>query len=117
MPRVKGGPSAHKRHKKILKLAKGYRGSRSKLYKRAKEATIRAGEHAFAGRKIRKRDIRRLWIKRLNAALTPFEIQYSRFIAGLKKSKIDLNRKMLSEIALNDPEGFKEIVEKVKKNL
>ena len=117
MPRVKGGPSAHKRHKKILKLAKGYRGSRSKLYKKAKEATIRAGEHAFAGRRIRKRDIRRLWIQRLNAALTPFEIKYSRFIAGLKKAKIDLNRKMLSEIALNDPEGFKEIVEKVKKNL
>ena len=117
MPRVKGGPRAHQRHKKILKLTKGYRGSRSKLVKKGKEASIRAGEHAFAGRRIRKRDIRRLWIQRLNAALTPFEIQYSRFIAGLKKAKIDLNRKMLSEIALNDPEGFKEIVEKVKKNL
>ena len=117
MPRVKGGPSARKRHKKIIKLAKGYRGTRSKLYKRAKEATIRAGEHAFAGRKIRKRDMRRLWIKRINAALTPYEISYSRFIPALKRAKIDLNRKMLSEIALNDPEGFKEIVEKVKKSL
>ena len=117
MPRVKGGPSARKRHKKIIKLAKGYRGTRSKLYKRAREATIRAGEHAFAGRKIRKRDMRRLWIKRINAALTPYEISYSRFIPALKRAKIDLNRKMLSEIALNDPEGFKEIVEKVKKNL
>lgn len=117
MPRVKGGPRAHQRHKKVLEQTKGFRGTRSKLYRRAKEATIRAGEHAFAGRKIRKRDIRRLWIQRLNAALTPFEIKYSRFIAGLKKAKIDLNRKMLSEIAINDPEGFKEIVEKVKKNL
>ncbi|MFC1625104.1 50S ribosomal protein L20 [Patescibacteria group bacterium] len=117
MPRVKGGPRAHLRHKKVIKLAKGYRGSRSKLYKRAREATIRAGEHAFAGRKLRKRDMRRLWIKRINAALTPYEISYSRFMPALKKAKIDLNRKMLSEIALNDPEGFKEIVEKVKKSL
>ena len=117
MPRATGGPRAHLRHKKVIKQAKGYRGTRSKLYRRAKEATVRAGEHAFAGRKLRKRDMRRLWIKRINAALTPYEIQYSRFIAGLKKAKIDLNRKMLSEIALNDPEGFKEIVEKVKKSL
>ncbi|MFC1700140.1 50S ribosomal protein L20 [Patescibacteria group bacterium] len=117
MPRVKGGPRAHLRHKKVIKLAKGYRGSRSKLYKRAREATIRAGEHAFAGRKLRKRDMRRLWIKRINAALTPYEISYSRFMPALKKAKIDLNRKMLSEIALNDPEGFKEIVEKLKKSL
>lgn len=114
MPRVKGGPRAHARHKKVLKLAKGYRGSRSKLYKRANEAVIRAGEHAFAGRRKRRRDIRRLWIIRISAGLTEKDINYSRFIAGLKKAKIDLNRKMISEMAINDPKAFDLIVEKAK---
>ncbi len=114
MPRVKGGPRGHQKHVKILSLTKGYRGSRNRLYKRAAEAVVRAGEHAFAGRKQRKRDIRRLWIARINAALTSHEVKYSRFINGLRKLKIDLNRKILSEMAINDPKSFSEIVKKVK---
>lgn len=114
MPRVKGGPRAHKRHKKILKLAKGYRGSRSKLYKRANEAVLRAGEHAFHGRKKRRRDLRRLWISRINAALTKHDLQYSRFIDKLKKANVELNRKMLSQLAVEDLSTFDKIIEKVK---
>lgn len=117
MPRVKGGARAHQRHNKVLKLAKGYRGTRSKLYRRANEAVLRAGEHAFKGRKEKKRDFRQQWITRLNAALTPFEISYSRFIKGLKDSNITLNRKMLSEIAIRDPKGFGSVVTETKKNL
>ena len=118
MARSKGsGVRTRRRHKKILKLAKGFRGTRSKLQKRAHEAVLRAGEHSFEGRKNRKRDMSRLWIARINGALDKFDINYSRFMNGLKKAKIELNRKMLSEIAINDPLGFKEIVEKVKKNL
>ena len=105
------------KHKKILKLAKGYRGTRSKLVKRAHEAVLRAGEHSFEGRRKRPGDMRQLWISRINSALRKHEIMYSRFIAGLKKSKIELNRKMLSEIAINDPKAFDEIVEKVKTNI
>ena len=116
MPRVKGGPRAHKRHKKVLKLAKGYRGSRSKRYKRAHEAVIRAGEHAFAGRRIRRRDIRRLWITRISGALTGKDINYSRFIQGLNSSNITLNRKMLSEIAIDDPTAFDKVVDTVRKS-
>ena len=116
MPRVKGGPRARKKHKKIVKMAKGYRGTRSKLYRRAHEAVLRAGEHAFTGRKLKKRQMRRLWITRLNAALKPFDVKYSRFISGLKKAKIDLNRKMLSEMAINDPKSFEEVVKKVKES-
>ena len=115
MPRVKGGPRARQRHKKILKLAKGYSESRSKTYKRANEAVLRAGEHAFAGRKHRKRQMRRLWITRLNGALTAHDINYSRFIKGLKDAKIELNRKMLSDLAIHDPAAFTQVVEKVKK--
>ena len=117
MPRVKGGFRTNRKHKKILKLAKGYRGTRSKLVKRAHEAVLRAGEHSFEGRRKRAGDMRQLWITRINSALSNNGIMYSRFIAGLKKAKIDLNRKMLSEIAVNDPRSFEEIVEKVKKNL
>ncbi len=114
MTRVKGGPRAHQRHKKTLELAKGYRGSRSKLFRRAREAVLRAGEHAFAGRRIRRRDIRKLWITRLSGALTNSGINYSRFIQGLKKANITLNRKMLSEIAIADPTTFNTIVDTVK---
>lgn len=114
MPRVKGGPRGHRKHVKILKLAKGFRGSRSKLYKRAAEAVVRAGEHAFEGRKQKKRDMRRLWIARINGALTPFNVKYSRFIAALKKAEINLDRKVLSEMAINDPKSFTDIVNKVK---
>lgn len=114
MPRVKGGPRAHARHKKILKLAKGYRMSRNRLFRRANEAVIRAGEHAFAGRRIRRRDFRSLWITRISGALTPFDMNYSTFINGLKTANIELNRKMLSELAIHDPKAFEEVVSKVK---
>lgn len=114
MPRVKGGPRARKRHKKVLKLAKGYRGTRSKLYKRANEAVVRAGEHAFAGRKKKKRDLRQLWITRINAALNPHDINYSRFIHGLKKANIELDRKILADLAVKDPKAFEEVVSKAK---
>jgi len=117
MSRVKGGFRTNRKHKKILKLAKGYRGTRSKLIKRAHEAVLRAGEHSFEGRRKRPGDMRQLWISRINSALRKHEIMYSRFIAGLKKSKIELNRKMLSELAMNDPRSFSAVVEKVKKNL
>mgnify|MGYP000850298150 CR=1 FL=1 len=115
MSRVKGGPRGHRKHKKVLKLAKGYRGTRSRLFKRAQEAVIRAGEHAFEGRKQKKRDMRRLWIARLNGALSQYNVKYSRFIAGLKKANITLNRKTLSEMAINEPKDFEKVVEAVKK--
>jgi len=117
MPRVKGGFRTRRIHKKVLKLAKGYRGSRNRLFKRANEAVVRAGEHAFEGRKQRKRDFRRLWIARINSALSKDEIMYSRFIAGLKKAKIDLNRKTLSEMAIHEPKAFEAVVLTVKKYL
>jgi large subunit ribosomal protein L20 len=117
MTRVKGGPRARQRHKKVLKLAKGYRGTRSKTFKRANEPVLRAGEHAFAGRKQRRRDLRRLWIARLSGALTKYEINYSTFIKGLKDAKIELNRKMLSEMAIHDPKAFEKVVLEVKKNI
>ncbi|KKS15933.1 MAG: 50S ribosomal protein L20 [candidate division WWE3 bacterium GW2011_GWA1_41_8] len=117
MSRVKGGPRGHRRHVKILKLAKGYRGTRSKLFKRAHEAVIRAGEHAFAGRRQRRRDMRRLWISRINGALTPHEIRYSLFIDGLKKANIELDRKTLSEMAVNDNPAFIKVVKTVKEAL
>ena len=116
MPRVKGGPRARQKHKKVLKLAKGYRGSRSKLYKRANEAVIRAGEHAFAGRKKRKRDIRRLWIIRINAALNPHDMSYNKFIQGLKLANISLDRKILAELAVKDPKAFEQVVVKAKES-
>lgn len=113
MPRVKGNRRDHRRHKQVLKLTKGYRGTRSKLFRRANEAAIRAGEHAFAGRHQRRRDLRRLWISRINGALTEHGIKYSRFIDALNKANISLNRKILSEMAINDPKAFAEIVKKV----
>jgi len=115
MPRVKGNRKDHRKHKAVLKLTKGYRGTRSKLFKRANEAAVRAGEHAFAGRKQRKRDMRRLWIARISGALTSFDIKYSKFIDGLNKADIKIDRKMLSELAISDPKAFEEIVTKVKK--
>ena len=113
MPRVKGGPRARKKHKKILKLAKGYRGTRSKLYKRAHEAVLRAGEHAFHGRRKRRRDFRRLWIIRLNAALSQHDIKYNVFINKMKNSGVELNRKMLSEMAIKDLKGFEQVLQTV----
>lgn len=117
MSRVKGGFKTNRKHKKTLKLAKGYRGTRSKLIKRANEAVLRAGEHSFEGRRKRVGNMRKLWISRINAALKSHDIAYNKFINGLKKSRIDLNRKMLSELAINDPRSFSAVVEKVKKNL
>jgi large subunit ribosomal protein L20 len=114
MPRVKGGTRTRKIHKKVLKLAKGYRGTRSRLFKRANEAVIRAGEHEFEGRKQRKRDMRRLWIARISAALMDKDIKYSRFVHYLKQTNILLDRKALSEMAIHDPKGFEAIVAKAK---
>lgn len=111
--RVKRGTTAHKRHKNILKSAKGYRGGRSKLIKEARQATIHAGVDAYRGRKEKKRQMRSLWITRISAALTPHQISYSQFIGKLKTKKIDLDRKILSQIAVEDPQAFEDIVKKV----
>lgn len=115
MARIKTGPSRRKRHKKVLKRTKGFRMTKGRLYKVSKEADLHAGQYAYVGRRLRKRDLRSLWIIRINAALTPHEISYSRFINGLKKAKIELNRKILADLAVTDSEVFKKIVDKVKK--
>jgi len=112
--RVKTGTVRRKGHKKILKLAKGYWMTRHKRFKVAHEAVMHAGQYAYHGRRLRKRDLRRLWITRLNAALTPHKISYSRFINSLKNKKITLNRKILSELAIHDPKTFNSIVDSVK---
>lgn len=110
MARVKRGVTSHQKHKKILKLAKGYRGGRSKLIKQAKEATLHAGQYAFAGRKQRRRDFRKLWITQVNNALSAEGISYSKFMAQLKEKNILLNRKSLAELAVHDLPTFKKIV-------
>jgi len=115
MVRIKRGVITRKRHKKVLKRAKGYRGGRKNLFKRAKEATIRAGQHAYAHRRTKKRAFRRLWIVRLNAACRERGLKYSEFVNLLKKNKIEIDRKILAEIALKEPETFDKIVEEVKK--
>lgn len=112
MPRVKTGPIRRRRHKKILKLAKGYVGGRRRLFKTAKETVMRAGNYAYAHRRLRKRDFRRLWIARINAAARMHGLNYSRLMGGLRKAEIALNRKMLAEMAVSDPEGFKAVIEK-----
>jgi large subunit ribosomal protein L20 len=111
MPRVKSGTTSHRRMRKVLKLAKGYRGAKSKLYRTAHEAVMRAGQFAFRDRKARKRDFRSLWIVRVNAAARANGTTYRDFMAGLKKAKIELDRKMLAEIAIADPATFTKIVE------
>ncbi len=115
--RIKGGPRGHQKKVKVLAGARGFRGARSKQFRKANEAVVRAGEHAFAGRKIRRRDMRRLWIARLSGALAGENRMYSRFIAGLKKAKIELDRKSLSELAYSDMDGFKAVLEVVKPHL
>ena len=115
--RITGGPRGHRKKVELLGKARGYRGARSKLLKKANEAVVRAGEHAFAGRRVRRRDIRRLWVARINGALTAENIMYSRFIAGLKKANIELDRKSLAELAYSDVEGFKAVIETVKPHL
>ncbi len=114
MARVKGGIMSHKRRKKVLKLAKGYFGSRHRLFKTAKQAVMKTGRYAFVGRKDKKRDFRRLWITRISAGCKLNGTNYSTFMNGLKKANIDLNRKMLSEIAINDAAGFTALVEQAK---
>lgn len=117
MARIKGGLNAKKKHNRVLKLAKGYRGARSKQYRVAKQSVMRALTSSFAGRKQRKRQFRRLWIARINAAARMNGLSYSRFMYGLKLAEIDINRKMLSEMAISDPEGFASLVEKAKAKL
>ena len=117
MARIKGGLNAKKKHNRVLKLAKGYRGARSKQYRVAKQSFMRALTSSFAGRKQRKRQFRRLWIARINAAARMNGLSYSRFMYGLKLAEIDINRKMLSEMAISDPEGFASLVETAKAKL
>ena len=117
MARVKKGVNAHKRHKKVLKMAKGYYGAKSKTFRAAKPATMRALRSAYVGRKNKKRDYRKQWIARINAAARMNDITYSRLIDGLKKSSIDINRKMLSELAIHDPAAFAQLCETAKKAL
>ena len=114
MARVKGAMMTRKRRKKVLKLAKGYWGGKSRLFRTAKEAVMKSGRYAYIGRKQRKRDFRRLWIARISAACKMNGMNYSTFINGLKKANIGLNRKMLSEIAINDAAGFTALCEKAK---
>ena len=117
MARVKGGLNAKKRHNRTLKLAKGYRGARSKQYRIAKQSVMRALTSAYAGRKHKKRQFRRLWIARINAAARLNGLSYSRFMYGLKLAGVDLNRKMLSELAVNDAEGFANLADVAKAKL
>ena len=117
MARIKGGLNARKKHNRVLKLAKGYRGARSKQYRIAKQSVMRALATAYAGRKERKRQFRQLWIARINAAARMNGLSYSKFMHGLKLADIDINRKMLSEMAVNDPDGFKALVETAKAKL
>ena len=115
MARVKKGLNAHKRHKKVLKMAKGFYGSKHSTYRAAKPATMRALRSAYVGRKNKKRDFRKLWIARINAAARMNDMSYSKLIGGLKKADIDINRKMLSELAISDPAAFAALCETAKK--
>ena len=117
MARIKGGLGAKKRHNRVLKLAKGYRGARSKQYRVAKQSVMRALTSAYAGRKQRKREFRKLWITRINAAARMNGLSYSKFMHGLKLAEVDINRKMLAELAVNDAEGFKELAELAKSKI
>ncbi len=117
MARVKGGLNAKKKHNRVLKLAKGYRGARSKQYRVAKQSVMRALTTSYAGRKERKRQFRQLWIARINAAARMNGLSYSKFMHGLKLAEVEMNRKMLSEMAINDAEGFKALAELAKKKL
>lgn len=113
MARVKRGITSHKRHKKVLELTKGHRGGRSKNIKEAKSSLLHAGQYAFAGRKLRKRDMRRLWITQLGIAVKNEGLSYSKFIAGLKAKNINLDRKILAELAVHHIDDFKKIVSEI----
>ena len=117
MPRVKRGVTARARHKKILVLAKGFRGRRKNVFRIAKQAVMKAGQYAYRDRRTRKRVFRQLWIARINAAARAGGITYSKFMAGLKKANIEIDRKVLSDMAIHDPAGFASIVDKVKAQL
>ncbi|MCR5704402.1 MAG: 50S ribosomal protein L20 [Eubacterium sp.] len=117
MARVKGGMNARKKHNRVLKLAKGYRGARSKQYRVAKQSVMRALTSSYAGRKQRKRQFRQLWIARINAAARINGLSYSKFMYGLKLAGVEMNRKMLAEMAVNDAEGFAKLVEVAKEKL
>ena len=114
MARIKGAVATRKRRNKVLKAAKGYWGAKSKHFKMAKQAVMKSGNYAFAGRKLKKRDFRQLWITRISAQAKINGMNYSTFMHGLKKAGIDLNRKMLSEIAISDPEAFAALAEQAK---
>ena len=117
MARIKGGLNAKKKHNRTLKLAKGYRGARSKQYRVAKQSVMRALTSSYAGRKQRKRQMRQLWIARVNAAARMNGLSYSKFMYGLKLANVDMNRKMLAEMAVNDPAGFTAVAEVAKSKL
>ncbi|MBP5151574.1 MAG: 50S ribosomal protein L20 [Lachnospiraceae bacterium] len=117
MARIKGGLNAKKRHNRVLKLAKGYRGARSKQYRTAKQSVMRALTSSYQGRKERKRQFRQLWIARVNAAARLNGLSYSKFMYGLKTAGIDINRKMLAELAVSDADGFKALCDAAKKAL
>ena len=117
MARIKGGMNAKKKHNRTLKLAKGYRGARSKQYRVAKQSVMRALTSSYAGRKQRKRQFRQLWIARINAATRMNGLSYSKFMHGLKLAGVDINRKMLSEMAISEPEAFKALVESIELTL
>jgi large subunit ribosomal protein L20 len=114
MARVKGGPQGHLRHKKVLKITKGQRGAKHRLFKRANEAMLKSLWYATRDRRVRKRDMRKLWIARINAAARLNGTTYSKLVAALKKAKIELNRKMLSDMAIRDPQTFAAVVAKTK---
>lgn len=117
MARIKGGMNAKKKHNRTLKLAKGYRGARSKQYRVAKQSVMRALASSYVGRKQRKRQMRSLWIARINAAARLNGLSYSKFMYGLKRAEVDVNRKMLAELAVNDASGFKTLAELAKSKL
>ncbi|HOL17960.1 MAG TPA: 50S ribosomal protein L20 [Bacillota bacterium] len=117
MPRVKRGTVARRRRKKILKLAKGYYGSKSKLFRVAKQQVMKSLQYAYRDRRQRKRDFRKLWIARINAAARSEGLSYSRFINGLKKADVQINRKMLADMAVNDKAGFDRLIQVAKENI
>jgi len=117
MARVKGGPVTRRRRKRVLKLAKGYYGSKHTLFKTAKQQVMKSGQYAYRDRRQRKRDFRKLWITRINAAARLNDISYSQFMHGLKQAGVDINRKMLADLAVNDEQAFAELVNKAKSAL
>ncbi len=117
MPRVKGGVKTRRRHKKVLKQAKGYRGGKGRLYRQASETVDRALQFAYRDRRVKKRMMRRLWITRINAAVRAEGLTYGRFIDGLQKAQVEVNRKIMADLAVNDPQAFGALVETAKKAL